>query len=523
MGGAGPVLAHDRRTARSVSLLIPVVTLVLACTAIPIQLQPPSAADLAAIFEAELDVPDIVANVVGFAPLGLVFASRGAWPAIALSTALSSFAEAMQLFSRGRSPSLIDVVTNVMGAAIGVALCVRWNVRFDRIAIGKRGAGLALAIATAYVIFGAAGTADDVEDAITLMLTVPPWREASARGGSDGRLEARWTFDTIQDQMALDDSGNGLNGLLVNRPGLVAGVEGRAVSLNGVNQWVDVGDPVALRLTGSLSISAWINASSFPRDEAAIASDHTGLGYQLDTTIDQGPRTIGFKLADASGRLMARYGRTPLELNRWYHVAGVYDAQARTLHVFLNGRPDDGCLVGHVTDRQHISGAHVFVGRRGGQRGYEFAGLIDDVRIYSRVLTQDELEAEIHAVPPTLTLPAPTTPRATNGAPASSDVGLACRAPAVDSDPAKVAGPVVGVGMLVALGCVGLWPTSRFRVPCLILSVLAGFLLIPSITPVVPAFFRSFVPVLTLAGGVSVAMSVHDDSHPAHWPKPRVG
>jgi hypothetical protein len=312
------VLAHDRRTARSVSLLIPVVTLVLACTAVPIQLQPPSAADLAAIFEAELDVPDIVANVVGFAPLGLVFASRGAWPAIALSTALSSFAEAMQLFSTGRSPSLIDVVTNVMGAAIGVALCVRWNVRFDRIAIGKRGAGLALAIATASVVFGAARTADDVEDALTLMLTVPPWREASARGNSDGTLEARWTFDTIQDQMAPDDSGNGLNGLLVNRPGLAAGVEGRAVSLNGENQWVDAGDPVALRLTGSLSI-------------------------------------------------------------------------------------------------------------------------------------------------------------------------------------------------------------SRFRVPCLILSVLAGFLLIPSITPVIPAVFRSFVPLLTLAGGVSVAMSVHDDSHAAPWPKPRGG
>jgi hypothetical protein len=145
------------------------------------------------------------------------------------------------------------------------------------------------------------------------------------------------------------------------------------------------------------------------------------------------------------------------------------------------------------------------------------------VRIYSRAVTQNELEAEVHAVPPTLTLPAPTTPRATNGAPASSDVGLACRAPAADSDPAKVAGPVVGVGMLVALGCVGLWPTSRFRVPCLILSVLAGFLLIPSITPVVPAFFRWFVPLLTLAGGASVAMSVHDDSHAAPWPKPRGG
>jgi Concanavalin A-like lectin/glucanases superfamily/VanZ like family len=514
MGGRNRVLADNRRTARSVSLLVPVVTLVFACTAIPIQLQPWSAADLAGIFEGKLDVPDIVANVVGFAPLGMVLASRGAWPAIALATALSSFSEATQLFSRGRSPSLIDVVTNVMGAAIGIALGTRWKVRFDRVAIGKRGAGLALAIAAAYVLSGAATTADDIEDAITLMLKVPPWREASARGGADGRLEARWTFDTIRDQMALDESGNGLNGLLVNRPGLVTGVEGRAISLNGVNQWLDVGDPVALRLTGSLSISAWINASSFPVDDAAIASDYTGLGYQLDTTSDQGPRTIGFKLADASGRLMARYGRTPLELNQWYHVAGVYDAQARTLRVFLNGRPDDGCLIGHITGRQHISGVHVFVGRRGGQRGYEFAGSIDDVRIYSRAVAQSELEAEIHAVRPTPTLPAPSTPRAPNGIPASSDVERACRAPAGDSDPDKVAGPVVIVGMLVAFGCVGLWPTSRFRVPCLILSFLTGFLLIPSITPVVPAFFRSLVPLLTLAGGASVAVSVRDD--PSH-------
>jgi hypothetical protein len=103
MGGSNPVLADNRRTARSVSVLVPVVTLVFACTAIPIQVQPWSAADLAGIFHGKLDVPDIVANVAGFAPLGMVFASRGAWPAIALATALSSFSEATQLFSRGRS------------------------------------------------------------------------------------------------------------------------------------------------------------------------------------------------------------------------------------------------------------------------------------------------------------------------------------------------------------------------------------------------------------------------------------
>ena len=75
-----------------------------------------------------------------------------------------------------------------------------------------------------------------------------------------------------------------------------------------------------------MTISAWINSSAFPRDDAAIVSAFSGLGYQLDTTIDQGARTVGFKLANASGRLMARDGKTRLHTGRWYHVAGVYDA-----------------------------------------------------------------------------------------------------------------------------------------------------------------------------------------------------
>ena len=85
-----------------------------------------------------------------------------------------------------------------------------------------------------------------------------------------------------------------------------------------------------------MTISAWINSTAFPYDDAAIVSQrHRDFGYQLDTTIDRGPRTIGFKLTNACGDLMARYGATPLVLGSWYHVAGVYDADARTLDVYL--------------------------------------------------------------------------------------------------------------------------------------------------------------------------------------------
>ena len=100
-----------------------------------------------------------------------------------------------------------------------------------------------------------------------------------------------------------------------------------------------------------MTISAWIKSTSYPIDDAAIVSSHTSAvaGYQLDVTADRGPRTIGFKIANECGQLAARYGATPLLTDTSYHVAGVYNAEARTLDVYLNGKLDNGFLLGSVT------------------------------------------------------------------------------------------------------------------------------------------------------------------------------
>src|SRR5262249_45833487 len=115
---------------------------------------------------------------------------------------------------------------------------------------------------------------------------------------------------------------------------------------------------------GSLTVSAWIKATSFPFDDAAVVSkrDNTEHGFQLDTTVDRGPRTIGFKLSDASGNLFARYGATRLAANTWDYVTGVYDAVNRTLHVYLNGQLDDGDLVGTAAGSQTSSTRDVQIG-----------------------------------------------------------------------------------------------------------------------------------------------------------------
>jgi len=43
-----------------------------------------------------------------------------------------------------------------------------------------------------------------------------------------------------------------------------------------------------------------------------------------------------------------RYGMSPLAIDTWYHVAGVYDAPAQTLDVYLNGELDNGFYAADV-------------------------------------------------------------------------------------------------------------------------------------------------------------------------------
>ncbi len=210
---------------------------------------------------------------------------------------------------------------------------------------------------------------------------------------------AAYAFNEGSGTTAADASGNGLTGTLTNGATWGTGRNAGAVLLDGVNDFVELGNPLLLRLTGSMTVSAWVNSATFPRDDAAIVSKRTSskIGYQLDTTVDRGPRTIGFKLTNSSGGDMFRYGATTLQANTWYHVTGVYNAATSQLHVYLNGQLDDGTLLGTVTSAQQNSSANVQIGRRPGSNNFNLNGRIDDVRIYSRALTLAEIQADMNA------------------------------------------------------------------------------------------------------------------------------
>ena len=194
---------------------------------------------------------------------------------------------------------------------------------------------------------------------LALVTLVPSATPAQSAAG----LVAGYAFNEGSGTTAADASGSGLTGTLTNGATWGAGRNAGAVLLDGVNDFVELGNPALLQLTGSMTVSAWVNSAAFPVDDAAIVSKRASgeVGYQLDTTVDRGPRTIGFKLTNSSGGDMFRYGATTLQANTWYHVTGVYDAAtsraarvperpARRRHAGGHGHRDATEL---VCQRQH--------------------------------------------------------------------------------------------------------------------------------------------------------------------------
>src|SRR5262249_52193792 len=211
-------------------------------------------------------------------------------------------------------------------------------------------------------------------------------------------LIAAYGFNEGAGTTVADAAGTGNTGTLNGATWTTAGEFGQAPSFNGTSPYVGLGNAPSLQLTGSLTISAWINAAAFPVDDAAIVSKRgTGdNGFQLDTTVDRGPRTIGFKLTNSSGVNVARYGSTALVPGQWYYVSGVYNAAAPTIDVYLHRLPNTAAPRGPAPASQQNPPLPVVIGKRSGLSSFEFNGRIDEVRLYRTALTQAQIQADMN-------------------------------------------------------------------------------------------------------------------------------
>jgi concanavalin A-like lectin/glucanase superfamily protein/galactose oxidase-like protein/Big-like domain-containing protein/IPT/TIG domain-containing protein len=240
-------------------------------------------------------------------------------------------------------------------------------------------------------------------------------------------LVAAYSFNEGSGTTVTDLSGNNLNGTIVGATWTTAGKYGNALSFNGTSNYIDLGNPALLRLTGSMTIEAWIQATANPPDDGQIIAKSDGQGgWQFKTSPDTGAETFGIAVTGSSGSATQRYSTTVRALNTWYHVAGVYNAATGTMDFYVNGVLSTGVLRGAspIPTAQVDEAVNVNIGRRIG--GYYFAGIIDEIRIYNRALSQVEIQTDMSTplsgsapppdtTPPTVSMTAPASGTTVSG------------------------------------------------------------------------------------------------------------
>ena len=197
-------------------------------------------------------------------------------------------------------------------------------------------------------------------------------------------LVGSWHFNEGSGSAVSDASGNGNNGIYSGSGShwTTEGKFGNGGTFNGSNDYVWVSNSTSLNITSnSITVSAWIKHSTSPWHSICDGIvQHEG---QYALQINNGQPT--FYVNTGAGWVSARWTNT-LSLDIWYHITGVYDGFSVKMWV-------DGIERASTNNTGNLasSTSAIFLGSATGG-AYSFNGTIDEVRIYNRALSPNEIQ-----------------------------------------------------------------------------------------------------------------------------------
>ena len=221
-------------------------------------------------------------------------------------------------------------------------------------------------------------------------------------------LVGYWSFDgpDMAGVTAFDRSGQGNNGTLTNGPVRKAGRIGQALEFDGVNDWVDMGAAPTVRNFSQYTASMWFNLSGIDADnvtstlywESINVSSNVRFKLMVNGVgnaygVQDNSLTFRFRDTDAATPININSTHDIIKLNTWHHAVAVFDSINDVQYLYL-----DGSLVASgsnvVSTVSNTAPADTIkIGQEGAVAGDESTiGLIDDVRIYNRALSSDEIK-----------------------------------------------------------------------------------------------------------------------------------
>jgi pimeloyl-ACP methyl ester carboxylesterase len=220
------------------------------------------------------------------------------------------------------------------------------------------------------------------------------------RGGYPGQpdlttgLVAYWSFDNCD---ATDDSGNGHNGTIYGNPQCVDGEKGKAFSFDGQDDYITVPDSSSLqistneitvsariRLNDNVGVTQWRIAEKQQTREIAWGLEVFGNEYWGATG-----NNINFHDSNGATWVNCLANEVNLNARTWYHVVAT-DSNG-IIKIYVDGNLAHECTNGLGIPALIVS--PIEVARNLMENNFFFNGILDEVRIYNRALTEAEIQA----------------------------------------------------------------------------------------------------------------------------------
>jgi hypothetical protein len=229
---------------------------------------------------------------------------------------------------------------------------------------------------------------------------------SAVNAGLDDGLAGHWELDETSGTIARDSSGNGHNGTLVGGLSFdgnsVGGVIDRALHLTGAEGASMRADSVSLP-TGAFTFSMWFN----PDSDQDSSGNKWYLMYWGGAEDTFGNKPLYEFNEDERGTIRLCIGVAGKEQYKletrtnswkaftWYHLVATFDGT--DVKLYVNGALEDSAN----QPGAHYASSKVCFGSKYNGEG-PFRGRLDDIRIYSRALTADEITGLYRVYPHTL-------------------------------------------------------------------------------------------------------------------------
>ncbi len=219
---------------------------------------------------------------------------------------------------------------------------------------------------------------------------------------SDEGLIAYYSFDEGEGNVLHDYSRNSNDGTIYGAK-WVDGKYGKALSFDGIDDYVDCGNDATLNPEREITVEAWYKPISFSGtgNDPIIGKgyySHTYPHYQYHLgvsgdTYSNYNAMFGLSVAAGGSSKTSGTNNGFWIAGSWYHLAGTYDGTKVKFYVngvLISSTPASGVISNY--------GKNVYLAKFSNKFSnleHYLPGTIDEVRIYNRALTESEIKADM--------------------------------------------------------------------------------------------------------------------------------